>query len=191
MSEKSAAQQPPDTGHDYDGIREYDHPLPNWWLATLWLSIVFAFGYWTWFHILKVGPLPAEEYQAELRRADELRQANALARGAVTDDVLLARVKDADVMRDGGVVFSQFCAACHGQKGEGLIGPNLTDRYFLHGARPTEILKVVNDGVTSAGMPAWADSLGAAKAEAVAAYVLAMVGQDLPGKEPQGEPVKD
>lgn len=181
----------PDMGHDFDGIRELDNRLPNWWLATLYLSIVFSFGYWMYYHVLKAGPLQMEAYEMEMAKADEAAAALAELRGAATDESLLALTEDPQAISSGQEVFAQHCAACHGPQGEGTIGPNLTDPYWKHGGAPTEILQVVSIGVPAAGMPAWKPMLGAKKVEEVTAYLLTLKGKNLPGKGPEGELIDD
>lgn len=177
-----------DMGHDYDGIRELDHKLPNWWLATFYLVIVFSFGYWGYYHILEAGPLQMEAYQIEMAQAEEAAAARAAERGEITDESLLALQDDAAVVSAGQTTYTQFCAACHGGQGEGGIGPNLTDDAWLHGGKPTDILQVVEQGVPAAGMPAWKPVLGAEKVEQVTAFLLTIKGQNVPGKAPEGQP---
>jgi cytochrome c oxidase cbb3-type subunit 3 len=81
------------------------------------------------------------------------------------------------------------CASCHGQNAEGLVGPNLTDKFWIHGATGQDILRSVNEGFAEKGMPAWGPVIGADKARKVTAFVLSVKGKDRPGKEPQGTPV--
>ena len=181
----------PDTGHDYDGIREYDNRLPNWWLATLYITIVFAFGYWAYYHVLSMGPLQHEQYLAEMDQAAKAAEAQAAQRGAATDESLAALVSDAAAMDDAKATFGQYCAACHAANGEGAIGPNLTDAHWLHGGKPTDILKVITDGVPSKGMAAWGQMLGAQKVEHLAAFIVTLKGKNLPGKAAEGELASD
>ncbi|HWV37375.1 MAG TPA: cbb3-type cytochrome c oxidase N-terminal domain-containing protein [Vulgatibacter sp.] len=190
MSHAAARQEheAPDTGHNYDGIREYDNRLPNWWLATLYLTIIFAFGYWAYYHVLSMGPLQHEAYLAEMEEAARAAEAHAASRGAATDESLAAMISDAAAMDEARATFGQYCAACHAANGEGSIGPNLTDAYSIHGHRPTEILKVIGEGVPAKGMPAWGDVLGTRKVEQLAAFVASLEGKNLPGKAPEGEP---
>lgn len=177
----------PDMGHEYDGIRELDHRLPNWWQATFYLSIVFAFAYWAYFHIMGAGPLQMERYEQELARAEAAAAERAGDREAISDELLLAYSADEGRMASGQQTYTQFCAACHGAQGEGGIGANLTDEFWIHGGAPLDILKVVSEGVPTAGMPAWRSVLGEQKTEEVAAFVLSLRGKNLPGKEAQGE----
>ena len=173
--------------HDYDGIREYDNPPPNWIMAILYASLIFAVGYWTFYHVFDLGSLPVKEYQAEAARA----AANQLARMAgqePTDESLALMAQTPAGTAEGAQIFQQFCVACHAADGSGSVGPNLTDPYWLHGGRPTQILATVTNGVPDKGMVAWAGQLGPARVQKVVAYVLTLKGKNLPGKAPQGEP---
>lgn len=169
----------------YDGIEEHDNRLPNWWLFILWTTIVFAAGYWFWYHVAEVSPGQLGEYKAE---ADEVAK-RAQGHKPASDETLLALVQDPTAVANGKAVFQTNCASCHGAQGQGLIGPNLTDPYWLHGGRPVAIHKVVAEGVVAKGMPAWERTLGAERVKAVTAYVLTLKGTNAPGgKAPQGEP---
>ncbi|NVJ02174.1 c-type cytochrome [Myxococcus sp. AM009] len=169
----------------YDGIEEHDNHLPNWWLFILWTSIVFSAGYWFWYHIAEAGPGQLGEYAAESAAVAKRASGNTPA----SDDMLLALARDMASLESGKQVFQANCAACHGAQGQGLIGPNLTDAYWMHGGGPMAIHKVVADGVVAKGMPAWERTLGAERVKAVTAYLLTLKGTDAPGgKAPQGEP---
>lgn len=177
----------PDMGHDYDGIRELDHRLPNWWLAIFYLSIVFSFGYWAYYHVMGAGPLQYEAYEMEMAAAEEAAAARAGDRDELSNELLLAFSEDTTKTAAGEQTYQQFCAACHGAQGEGGIGANLTDAYWIHGNQPMEIHGVIAEGVATAGMPAWKGVLGDKKMEEVTAFVLTLRGKNVPGKEPQGE----
>lgn len=179
-----------DVGHEYDGIRELDHRLPNWWLMTLYGAIVFSFGYWLYFHTFGIGLTQAEELALEIARADaaaEAReQALLAAGGGLSDETLLAMVSDQEALTRGSEVFAQNCLACHGAKGEGTVGPNLTDGYWLNGHRPTQIHAVIADGQLAKGMPAWKSVLGGSRVRDVTAFVLSLKNTNVPGKGPEG-----
>lgn len=169
----------------YDDILEEDNHLPNWWLAILFGSIVFSFAYWIVFHTTKTLPSPPEEYRAEVAA---LKKARALA-NPTSEESLAALMTNAEALAEGQKVFSTTCASCHGQSAEGLVGPNLTDKFWLHGAKGTEILKSVSDGYPDKGMPGWAAVIGDGKARHVTAFILSLKGKNVPGKAPQGDPV--
>ncbi len=169
--------------HDHDGIREYDNPLPNWWLAIFFGTIVFGYAYWMHYHVAGTGAGLIAEYQAA--QAEAARR--AAASKPLTDELLVALSKDPQTTGLGEKVFVQNCVQCHGAQGEGKIGPNLTDAYWIHGGRPTDIYKSVTGGWVEKGMPAWGPVLGAERARAVVSFVLTKRNLNLPGKEPQGE----
>jgi len=182
-------QSPLDTGHDYDGIREHDNVLPNWWLATLFLTMAFGLGYWLYYHVSGAGLLPRGEYAAELDAAAQRARAAAAGRGEPDDALLKTLAASEQTTAAGRRTFEQSCVACHGAQGQGVVGPNLTDSSWIHGARPVEIRRTVAAGVTSKGMPAWETVLGAERVDEVVAYVLTLKGRNVPGKPPEGSVV--
>lgn len=172
--------------HVYDGIEEQDNVMPNWWLCILFGSIVFAFGYWGYYETFRAAPGPDGEYEQELL-AWKATQPKA---GPVDDETLVALAADERLVREGAEVFTTNCAACHGLQGQGVIGPNLTDRYWLHGAKPSQIQKVIASGVLEKGMPSWEPTLGPERVKQVTAFVLSVKGKNLEGKGPQGEAIQ-
>lgn len=168
----------------YDGIEEQDNNLPNWWLGILWGTLLFGFGYWMYFHVFQVGVLPMAEWKAETEAYARVAAAN---KPPSDDDVLAKLAKDETLVKAGHETFTTTCAACHGQKAEGIIGPNLTDAYWLHGGKPSDIQRTITDGALQKGMPAWGPVLGAERVKALTAYVLSLKDTNVPGKEPQGD----
>lgn len=170
--------------HDYDGIQEEDNQLPRWWLATLFLAIAFSFFYWEYFHVLKVGPGITEEYALEAKAAEERA---AKLEAANLDDATLLALLNTPAMEEGTKLYTENCAACHGAQGEGKIGPNLTDNFWLYGGSPLQIYKTVMDGQPIKGMPAWRPVLGPQKVKAVVAFLLSIRGKNVAGKAPEGK----
>jgi cytochrome c oxidase cbb3-type subunit 3 len=95
--------------------------------------------------------------------------------------------KDSAALDRGAAVFKQNCLACHGDRGQGVVGPNLTDLYYLHGAKAKDIYQVIGTGVLEKGMPAWRTVLGGSKVQEVTAFVLSLRGKNVSGKPPQGK----
>lgn len=170
--------------HVYDGIEEEDNHLPNWWLGILWGTVIFAFGYWIYYEVTHIGLDQIAQYEAEVA---ELAAKNPAA-APVTDELLVSLSKDPEAIATGKQMWDQNCVACHLDKGQGSIGPNLTDAYWLHGGKPVQIHKVIASGVVEKGMPAWEKPLGQERVRALAAYVLTLKNTNVPGKPPQGEP---
>lgn len=172
--------------HTYDDIQEEDNHMPNWWLFILFATIVFNFGYWLVFHTTKSLPDPVTEYRTEV---DALKKSR-LAANPMSDEAIAELTKDPALVEEGKKVFASTCASCHAQDGQGLVGPNLTDKFWIHGNKPTEIAKSVTEGFADKGMPPWGTILGPDKVRKVSAFVLTLKGKNLPGKEPQGDAVE-
>ena len=172
--------------HEYDGIVEHDNKLPLWWQLTLYGAVVFAMIYW-FGRRLDAIPSPAQAYETAMAGERAAAAEEARKRGTIDDSVLTTLVRDPLTVSRGKEVFATSCAPCHRKDGGGGIGPNLTDAYWLHGAKPTNVFATVHDGVPAKGMPTWAPQLGEQRVENVVAYVLSLRDTNVPGgKAPQG-----
>lgn len=172
--------------HIYDGIQEYDNRLPNWWLFILYATIVFSVGYWLVFHTFKVADLPIARYEKEMVAAKEAQIAR-MAEMELTDEALNLMATVPSRVEDGRQIFQTYCVVCHLEQGQGLVGPNLTDRYWVHGGKPMDLYNVVTNGVLEKGMAAWGNQLGPTRVQSVVAYVLTLRNTEIPGKAPEGE----
>lgn len=177
-------------GHEYDGIQEYDNPMPKWWKWTFWATFYFSIGYFVHYHLTGNGPSVAEKYETELALAREQAAMRALG-NEVTEPALANLMTQSEMMEDASKLFIQKCGPCHGNRGEGMIGPNLTDRFWLHGdASLLSIYEIIRDGVPAKGMPAWNRQLTPIELTKVAAYVGSLRGTDLTGpRGPEGKEV--
>jgi cytochrome c oxidase cbb3-type subunit 3 len=173
--------------HDYDGIKEYDNPLPSWWSWIFVATIAFSIGYWAYYQI-GPGPSLIADYEHEMREHAALQAKLAPATaGGPSEEKLRALMKDTRVMASAREIFATRCMPCHGPQGQGVIGPNLTDDYWLHGSTLVDIRKTINDGVVEKGMIPWKDQLKPAEIDAMAAYVVTLRGSNPPNpKPPQG-----
>jgi len=173
--------------HSYDGIQEYDNPLPRWWLAIFWATIVFAPLYVLYFHF-GGGMLATERYDEAMIAFFDKQAEQLLALGEISEGTLVDLMADQSMMNGGRKVFQSKCATCHGMFGEGGIGPNLTDEYWLHGGQLMDVYKTVREGVPSKGMLAWERQLRPAQLMAVSAYVGTLLGNQTPNpKAAQGD----
>ncbi|RQP17208.1 cbb3-type cytochrome c oxidase N-terminal domain-containing protein [Parapedobacter defluvii] len=177
--------------HAYDGIKELDNPVPAWFNGMFYASIAFAMVYLCVYHVFGWGPNQHQEYEREMAKADQARQ-EWLAKAANSIDEHSVEV-DArpETITSGAAIFTQNCAACHGNAGEGGIGPNLTDEYWLHGGEIKDIFRTVKYGVLDKGMVPWEQSLTPAQIAEVSNYIITLRGTNPPNaKEPQGEKVE-
>ncbi|HVU18259.1 MAG TPA: cbb3-type cytochrome c oxidase N-terminal domain-containing protein [Candidatus Didemnitutus sp.] len=162
--------------HTFDGIREYDQRLPNWWLYTLYGSIALWFV--LWFISVTVPVLPSDRVRVDAAMA---RVAAAKLAGSidVTNDAKFWEMSRNPVFVDAGrQTFNSLCVACHLESLRGksenpaAVGPDLTDTAWLHGGTPKEVYATASKGVLAKGMPAWEPVLGQRKTAEVVAYVL-------------------
>lgn len=187
--DEAAVDEDPLTDHEYDGIREYDNPMPQWWKATLWACVVFSAGYWFHYHMAGTGESVADAYAADVATAQSARAARA-ATEVVSEELLAGLLGTPDAVSAGAAVFEKNCVTCHSEKGQGLIGPNLTDDHWIHGeGKLMDIYKTVNEGVVEKGMIAWGNTLPPAELRQVVAYVGSIRGTNVPGKAPEGKKV--
>lgn len=166
--------------HVYDDIEEADNELPRWWLAIFYLSAIFAVIYWFYYEEYRVGASAMQAYE-------EAQDAIAKKAGGVTGDMLLALAAKPDAVAAGQKEFMVTCVACHEKRGEGKIGANLTDEFWIHGGSPTDIHNSITNGSPAKGMPAWGPALGAEKVKNLTAFVLSIRNTNVAGKAAEGE----
>ena len=175
------------TDHEYDGIRELDNNLPPWWVGMFYLSIIFAVIYIPYYHF-GGGMLQEQEYEQELADAEEAIAKYMAMKGSMVDETNAELLTSSSALRSGQQVFIASCAACHGQNAEGMVGPNLTDQYWLHGGDIKEIFATIKYGVPDKGMLSWADQLSPVHLHEVSSYILSLQGSNpANAKEPQGD----
>jgi len=186
---KSAAPEAPVMDHEYDGIREYDNPLPRWWVWMWAGSFFFSVGYFFHYHVSHNGTSVSDDYTAEMAEAREAEAKQSLAE-PVNEESLGKLMQNPALMADAKALFGLRCAPCHGANAQGLIGPNLTDNSWLHGAgKLTDIYGVVDGGVAAKGMPAWGRQLSPIELRKVVAFIGTLRGSNVPGKAPEGNAV--
>lgn len=172
--------------HNYDGIQEYNYPLPSWWVATFVGAVIFAIPYFTYYTLMD-GPTLRQEMNQELTKLNEVRKAYEVSLVAF-DQAQYDSVQDP---AKGIEVFNENCLSCHEEGGKGDIGPNLTDEYWIHAkGTPETIYEVVVNGREDLGMPTWKNDLSKDEIYQVVSYIMSIKNTNVPGKEPQGEKVE-
>ncbi|GAB5535063.1 MAG: hypothetical protein Rubg2KO_13120 [Rubricoccaceae bacterium] len=179
-------------GHTYDGIREYDNPMPGWWVAIFVITVLFAPVYVLGVHVFDW----IDDYQDDLAEAGvelaAIRDAYAASGPSFEESpaALQEYAQDASLLPVGAEAYATTCASCHAADGGGLIGPNLTDEYWIHDPSPEGIWLAIKEGFPAQGMPPWGDILTSDEKAGLIAYVTSLQGTTpAEPKEPQGEPV--
>lgn len=174
--------------HSYDGIHELDNNLPPWWLWGFYISIVFAIVYLVRFHVMQTAPLQIGEYEQEMAAA-EVSKAEYLKNAAnLVDETSVVMLDNEGLIKEGATIFSKNCAVCHAADGGGGVGPNLTDKYWLHGGDIKAVFSTIKYGVPAKGMIPWKDQLNPADMQKVASYILTLQGTTPASpKEAQGD----
>lgn len=169
--------------HEYDGIMELDNKLPRWWVWLFNLCIVFAVIYLIYYHVLGNGRIMAAEYQAEMKIGDEIKQKAVAAFEAKMGS--LEPSNDPAVLAQGKDTFKNLCAPCHRLDAGGLVGPNLTDDYWIHGPKFADNLKTIWEGVPAKGMVTWRGVLKPSTIHAVGSYIYTLRGSNPPNPKPR------
>jgi cytochrome c oxidase cbb3-type subunit 3 len=167
---------PPLRDHVFDGIQEYDQRLPNWWLYTLYGSIVVFVIIWFSHIIARAVPSDGSKVDAAMAEISAAKMASSID---VSNDELFWEMSSNPVfVAAGKQTFQSNCVACHlaSMRGKSetptAVGPDLTDQAWLHGGTPKEVYVTVSKGVPAKGMLAWEPILGQKKTAEVVAYLL-------------------
>ena len=173
--------------HDFDGIKELNNKIPPWFMAIFYGSMIWALIYMVDFHILGSGNVQEDEYAAEVQMA-ALERDLLNRSGALVNEETVTILSDAASLASGKDIFIKSCAACHGMSGEGLVGPNFTDEYWIHGGGIKDLFKTIKYGVPQKGMISWESQLDPTQMQEVSSYILTLKGTNPPNqKGPEGK----
>ncbi len=181
-----------DMGHDYDGIRELNNRLPPWWIYGFYLTIFVSIVYLWRYHISETAPLSKQEFEISMKHAEEEKAAYLAKSANKVDENTVQLIKDASALSIGKNAFEQMCSACHGKEGQGGVGPNLTDAYWVSGGSIKDIFKTIKYGRPEKGMKSWNDDYSPIQIAQLASYIKTLQGTNPPNqKEKQGELYKE
>ena len=170
--------------HEFDGIREYDNPMPRWWLRLFWATFWFSLAYVAWFHSRNDRDV-IDEYDADMQAYYERQTAELLALGEIDEKMLATFMRNKSAMAEARTTWASTCVICHRADASGDIGPNLTDSHWLGENTLMAIYTTVRDGRKK--MPPWGKKMRPDLVMAMAAYVGTLRETHVPGgKAPEG-----
>lgn len=177
--------------HDYDGIKELDNALPPWWKYGFYITIVIGIFYLLKFEVWHTGMNPTEEYNTEMATAKiEIQAYLASAKENVDENTVT--LMDATGIAAGKEIYSKTCVPCHLAEGQGLVGPNLTDEYWIHGGSIKDIFKTIKYGYPDKGMQSWQSTYSPVQIQQLSSYIMSLKGTNPPNpKAPQGDLYKE
>jgi cytochrome c oxidase cbb3-type subunit 3 len=161
--------------HSYDGIQEYDQPLPRWWLFTLYGTVIFSAIYWLMLDIKEYQGGVHAESEAKLEAIEMLRLASSI--DVTSDEYFWEIYTNPEILKAGEATYQTNCTPCHGPELKGGIGFNLVDALWVHGAAPKSIYRTIYDGVPEKGMQPWGNLLGEKKITELVAFIISKNGR--------------
>jgi cytochrome c oxidase cbb3-type subunit 3 len=174
------------TDHNYDGIIELDNSLPPWWVYMFYGTIIFAFTYMIYFTYFD-GPTQQMEYDTEVAQAIQKKNEFLKKTAALVDETSVLILTDATALAKGKSSYITKCAACHGMNGEGLVGPNLTDDYWIHGGSIKDIFKTIKYGWPEKGMISWESQITPMEMQQISSFIITIKGTNPANpKAPEG-----
>ncbi len=173
--------------HEYDNIRELDNNLPKWWVWMFIITIVWSVAYIFVYDVIKAAPYQQDEWKNEMAAAGGSSSGQSAAVSAA-DTIALVDQPSLDA---GKEIWIKQCKVCHLDGGQGLVGPNLTDNFSIHGCAYSNVLNIIRVGAPEKGMISWKTQLSDDQMKKVASFVMTLKGTTPPNpKAPQGEPCK-
>ncbi len=160
--------------HEADGIRELDNKLPRWWVLLFYGTTIFAIVYFAYYHVLHAGDLMAAQYEKEMRAGNLIKEAAMQKFEGQIGSVEPS--KEPAVLANGKQLFVTRCAPCHAIDGGGIVGPNLTDDYWIHGSKFSDNVRTIWNGVPEKGMITWKNYLKPKEVLDVASYIYTLRG---------------
>ena len=174
------------TDHNYDGIIELDNSLPPWWVYMFYGTIIFSITYMIYFNYFD-GPTQKMEYDTEVAQALVSKNEFLKKAAALVDETSVVILTDAASLVKGKSSYITKCATCHGQYGEGLVGPNLTDAYWIHGGGIKDVFKTIKYGWPEKGMISWESQITPMEMQQISSYIITLKGtKPANPKAPQG-----
>jgi cytochrome c oxidase cbb3-type subunit 3 len=173
---------------DFDGIKELDNPVPAWFNVLFYGTIVIGIAYFFVYHVWNMADLQDKEYEVEVAQANILKEEYMKKAMNSINETNVVLLTDNTGVKNGEKLYQANCATCHGKQGQGIVGPNLTDKHWLHGNKIGDVFKTVKNGVQNTGMIPWGEKLNPKQIQEVSSYVLSLQGTNPANpKAPEGQ----
>ena len=181
------APDDPLTGHNYDGIQEYDNPTPAWWSWVFAATCIFAFLYMS-LNLMATGGLSPKAEFERAKLANLQKKFGKIGELEPDETTILQYANAQEWVAMGKGVFLTHCTSCHGSNAAGsTAAPNLTDEHYIYVKSAADFADVITNGRGDGKMPAWGGRLHPNEIVLVASYLASIRGTNLPGKGAQGE----
>lgn len=167
-------------GHSYDGIQEYDNPMPGWWKFVFLVTAIFAVPYMFYYHNGSTDRTIHASY-SDAVAANMRLQFDEIGELTADQATVMKYIDDDKWLAVGQSVFTTHCISCHGDAGQGKVGFNLTDDNWKNVKHAGDIAKVVIEGANNKSMPAWQSRLHPNEIVLVSSYVASLRGSNPPG----------
>lgn len=167
--------------HNYDGIQEFDNPTPGWWWLIFAGSIAFSVFYVMVYHFSPFVSSLSDRHATAEERALQVQFAGISGMEMGETKILTIMGQESWLEQGRAIYQSAACASCHGEYGEGLVGPNMTDEHYKNLTSLMGIVEVLNDGAAEGAMPAQRTILNENEIALVAAYVASLRGTFVEG----------
>jgi cytochrome c oxidase cbb3-type subunit III len=178
-------QEHPMANHEADGIKEFDNNLPRWWLYGFIFTVLFGIAYMVQYHVIGNGDVMNQEYTQEMTEAATKYK---LAEKKPESAANLVAFTDKENLEAGKKLYlgDQLCHTCHREDGGGLVGPNLTNDYWMHGNSLDSIVASIKHGYPEKGMLPYGNNtpLPDKQVVQIASYVLTLHGTNPPNPKP-------
>lgn len=171
--------------HEFDGIKEYDNPIPIWFQIIFYGTILFSAIYLFYYHIYKAGHPLKDEYLASVGQNNAPGSGSGGGNGEFN---YAQNLTNKEMLEQGKLAYDTNCASCHGLQGQGGVGPNLVDDFWIVDNTYQAVEKVIDVGTPEKGMPGWKAILGEKKIKALVVYIASLQGLNPPNpKKPEGK----
>ena len=173
--------------HEYDGIGELNNHMPVWWLWLFFFTIAWGAGYIVWYQLMDIAPDQIEQYENQVAEANAKYGLDE--QGGGDQSFVYTISDDPEAIARGQEIYmstNNLCFTCHGNAGEGLVGPNLTDNQWIHGCKTGEVAVSIIEGFPLKGMIAYGSGAALTNEQVndVVSYIASIQGTEPANAKP-------